>query len=117
VIDARYANSPTLGAEGAEEVFVTAAADIRHIRTARGLAKKLTLLDKMGTLRKGPFVVIEFDTPWNLFAAKQRGIATPVFRSNPGFVGRGFTAGGAREFVIPNFVIEELSNVTRRIVE
>jgi len=92
----------SLGRPGSPDVFVTAAADIRRIRTARGLAKKLTLVDEMGRLRKGPFVVIEFDTPW--------GIATPVFRNNPGFVGRGRTAGGAREFVVPNLPLDELSN-------
>ena len=28
--------------------------------------------------------------------------ASPILRSDPGFVGQGFTAGGAREFVLPN---------------
>lgn len=39
--------------------------------------------------------VIEFSTP-------SEGLASPVFRSNPGFVGGGLTSGGAPEFVIPN---------------
>jgi len=92
----------SLGRPGSPDVFVTAAADIRRIRTARGLAKKLTLVDETGQLRQGPFIVIEFDTPW--------GIATPVFRNDPGFVGGGRTAGGAREFVVPNLPLNQLSN-------
>lgn len=36
-----------------------------------------------------------FDTPAS-------GLASPVFRTNPGFVGSGLTSGGAREFVVPN---------------
>jgi YD repeat-containing protein len=92
----------SLGRSGRPDAFVTAAADIRRIRTARGLAKKLTLVDETGQLRQGPFIVIEFDTPW--------GIATPVFRNDPGFVGGGRTAGGAREFVVPNLPLNQLSN-------
>jgi Novel toxin 10 len=41
------------------------------------------------------FQVIRFATP-------DEGLASPVFRTNPGFVGRGFSSGGAPEFVIPN---------------
>ena len=40
-------------------------------------------------------MLIEFPTP-------SEGLASPVFRTNPGFVGGGQTAGGASEFVIPN---------------
>ena len=43
---------------------------------------------------EGGFTIFEFPTP--------EGIATPINRNNPGFVGHGQTAGGAREFVIPN---------------
>ena len=39
--------------------------------------------------------MIQFPTP-------EEGLASPVFRSNPGFVGGGYTAGGAPEFVVPN---------------
>ena len=63
VLEAKYVSTKTLGAPNAKDVFVTAAADIRRIRTARGLAKKLTLLDETGRLRQEPFAVIEFDTP------------------------------------------------------
>ena len=38
----------------------------------------------------------------NGIATPSRGIASTVFRNNPGFVGGGRTAGGAPEFVIPN---------------
>lgn len=38
---------------------------------------------------------MEFPTP-------TEGLASPVLRSNPGFVGGGRTAEGTREFVIPN---------------
>ncbi len=93
-------NVTHLGRPGATEVFITAAADIRHIKTARGLAKRLTLVDEQGQLLRGPMMVIEFDTP--------PGIASPVFRSTPGFVGFGRTAGGAREFVVPNLPLEQL---------
>jgi Novel toxin 10 len=42
--------------------------------------------------------VIEFNTP-------DAGLASAINRSLPGFVGYGKTAGGAREFVIPNQTI------------
>lgn len=90
---------------------MTAASDIRRIKTARGLAKKLTLIDEQGNLRVGRMMIIEFDTPF--------GIASPVFRNFPGFVGKGRTAGGAREFVVPNYSLEQLRslNPTIRFVE
>jgi nitrogen regulatory protein PII len=99
----------TLGRLGAADVFITAASDIRRIRTARGLARRLTLVDEAGNLDIRPKLVLEFDTPLN-------GIASPVFRSTPGFVGRGRTAGGAREFVVPNLPLSELKNLTWRLV-
>ena len=45
------------------------------------------------------------------------GIASPVNRTNHGFVGRGLTAGGASEFVIPNGPTRDLANVSRRPAE
>ncbi|WP_448593694.1 polymorphic toxin type 10 domain-containing protein [Thermoflexus hugenholtzii] len=105
VIPADLADSVvTLGPPGAEDVFVTAADDIAGIKTTRDLAYRLTLVDEAGNLRKGPFAVLEFDTP-------EYGIASPINRRIPGFVGRGRTAGGAREFVIPNFPISNLKNL------
>ncbi len=52
----------------------------------------------------------EFDT-------LEYGIASLVFRTEPGFIGSGRTAGGAREFVILNLALENLANLINRIVE
>lgn len=76
--------------------------DIANIRSARELAERLALRGPDGRLREGPFAVDVFDTP--------SGIASPVRRALPGFVGGGRTAGGAREFVIPNLGRSELQN-------
>ncbi len=78
----------TLGNAGAADVFVTASSDIKGLNAAQ-IAQKLTIPESsLG------FKVITFETP--------QGIASPINRTNPGFVGRGRTAGGAREFVVPN---------------
>jgi Novel toxin 10 len=45
--------------------------------------------------REPTYQVIEFPTP-------SSGLASPVNRLDPGFIGGGRTAGGAREFVLPN---------------
>ncbi len=74
-------------------MFVTAADDIAGLNPAQ-LAERLTIRQSR------TFTVIEFDTPAS-------GLASPVFRNNPGFVGGGRTAGGAREFVLPNGPIPE----------
>ena len=60
---------------------------------------------------KGPFTIYEFDTP-------SSGIASPVFRNNPGFVstGTGRTGGDLREFVIPNLEKKNLNNLIERSV-
>lgn len=79
----------TLGRLGASDVFVTAADDIAGMSAAQ-IAERLTIPQSPTGFR-----VIEFPTP-------QSGVASPVFRTDPGFVGGGRTAGGAREFVIPN---------------
>lgn len=84
--------SKTLGAPGADDVFVTAAKDIKGLDAA-GIAKRLTIPES-----NSGFKVIEFNTPLN-------GLSSPIKRTNPGFVGRGQTLGGAREFTIPNQVI------------
>ena len=109
VVDARFANSPTLGGSSAADVFVTAADDISGITTSQGLANRLTLLDNAGNLRRGPFAVFEFDTPAN-------GLGSPIFRNNTGFIQGGFTGGGAREFVLPNMQVNQLQNVTTHII-
>jgi RHS repeat-associated protein len=109
VIPAEFVGGSRLGAPGAKEAWVTAADDLVGITTSRGLAERLTLLDKAGNLISGPRAIIEFD-------AVTKGLASPVFRNTPGFAGFGRTAGGAREFVLPNLDISSLSNVTTRIV-
>jgi hypothetical protein len=105
----KYADSPTLGAPVDSDVFVTAAADIAGITTAADLARRLSLFDKTGALRSGPFSVTEFSTPAS-------GLASPILRSNPGFTGNGLTGGGAREFVLPNLKVKELTDVASRTV-
>lgn len=85
-------NANTLGALDAVDVFVTAADDIAGL-SAKQIAKRLTIPNN-----SFGFKVIEFPTP-------KVGIASPINRINPGFIGFGRTAGGAREFVIPNQLI------------
>lgn len=105
-----YQDIETLGRGNSDEVFITAADDIKDITSSKELANRLTLIDENGKLLEGPFEVIEFDIPYE-------GIASPIDRTNPGFVGKGRTAGGAREFTIPNKKINELKNVLKRIIE
>ncbi|NDC83802.1 hypothetical protein EB093_09120 [bacterium] len=104
VIDEEFLGTETL-ARGSE-AWVTAADDIKGISNSTDLAKRLTLTNENGRLLDDSKVILEFDTP--------SGIATPINRNNPGFVtpGTGKTAGGAREFVIPNQKLEELQNLT-----
>ena len=110
VAPAEFGSGPRLAAPGSSEAFVTAADDIAGITNSRALAERLTLVDDAGELIPGPRAVIEFDTPAS-------GIASPISRTNPGFAGRGKTRGGAREFTMPNAKVDELSNVSSRIVE
>lgn len=91
----------TLGAPSASDVFVTAAQDIQGLG-AKDIAKKLTIPNS-----SSGFQIFEFNTP--------TGIASPINRTNPGFVGGGRTAGGAREFVIPNQEIPK--GDVRRVVQ
>ena len=79
----------TLGRPGAADVFVTAADDIAGMNASQ-IANRLSIPQS-----STGFKVFEFPTP-------QSGVASPVFRTDPGFIGGGRTAGGAREFVIPN---------------
>jgi hypothetical protein len=109
VIPEEFANSPTLGAAGSSDVFVTAAKDIKGITNSTDLATRLTLLNNDGSLVKGPFKVFEFNTP--------QGIASPINRTTPGFIGRGVTAGGASEYTVPNLKIDELTNLRSYIVK
>ncbi|MEZ0469088.1 polymorphic toxin type 10 domain-containing protein [Luteimonas salinilitoris] len=91
----------TLGRPGAPDVFVTAADDISGMNASQ-IANRLTIESSPTGFR-----IFEFQTP-------QSGVASPVFRTNPGFLGGGRTAGGAREFVLPNMPIPP--NATVRTV-
>ena len=95
-------DAATLGAPTAKDVFVTAASDLSRITTPAGIAKRL------GIPAAKAFRVIEFP------ASSVEGLASPINRTNPGFVGGGLTAGGAREFVLPNGPIP--SGATTRII-
>ncbi len=93
-------NPTTLGRTA--DVFVTDAKALQGLN-AKQIADKLTIPQS-----SSGFKVIEFPTP-------SSGIASPVFRNNPGFVGGGRTAGGAPEFVIPNGPVP--AGATTRIVQ
>ena len=92
---------PKLGPPGRSDVFVTAADDIAGMN-AEQISQRLTINPNK------KFTVIEFDTP-------SSGVASPINRPDPGFIGGGRTAGGAREFVIPNQSVPSGSTV--RIVQ
>jgi hypothetical protein len=108
VVPADFANTPTLSGIGSSDAFVTSADDIAGIETGEDLAFRLALLAEDGSLLTGAKAVIEFDAP-------DEGLACPVLRTNPGFAGRGRTAGGASEFVLPNLRVEQLRNVPVRL--
>ena len=83
-----------LGKPGDPEVFITAAEDLSPYRTQSSVETRLTL-----TPARRAIVTFDYDV-------EAGSIASPVFRANPGFVGRGRTAGGAREWVIPNLPLD-----------
>ena len=93
----------TLGPPSVSDVFVTNANDIKGL-DAQGISQKLTI-----PISSSGYNVIEFPS------AGVNGIASPVNRSNPGFVGQGRTLGGASEFVIPNGPVP--SNAVSRNVQ
>lgn len=88
----------TLGAPGAADVFVTDANAIRGMNSSQ-IANGLTIPGS-----PSGFNVIEFPTP--------NGIASPINRMNPGFVGGGQTAGGLPEYVVPNGPIPANATIT-----
>jgi hypothetical protein len=92
----------TLGRPGTSDVFVTAASDLAGLNASQ-IATRLTIPESTTGFR-----VIEFVTP-------RSGVASPVFRTDPGFIGGGKTAGGAREFVIPNGPVP--TNAIHRLVQ
>jgi hypothetical protein len=59
-------------------------------------------LDKSGEFNDEASAIVFFKL------RDKTGLASPIFRQDPGFVGRGRTAGNAREFVIPNKPLSEL---------
>lgn len=77
-----------LGRSTELDVFVTASSDIKGMNAAQ-ISKRLAISES-----STGYKVFEFDP--------LQGIATPINRKNPGFIGGGKTAGGAREFVVPN---------------
>ena len=79
----------TLGKPGDIDVFVTNASELRGL-SASEIARKLTIPESSS------LKVIEFPTK------SVDGLASPIRRTNPGFIGGGRTAGGASEFVVPN---------------
>ncbi len=91
----------TLGAPQVADVFVTAADDIAGMNVSQ-ISEALTIPSS------NSFSVIEFPSAG-------QAVASPVNRTNPGFVGKGKTAGGAREFVVPNQKIPK--DATIRVVE
>jgi RHS repeat-associated protein len=88
----------TLGAPGAADVFVTDANAIRGMNSSQ-IANGLTISGS-----PSGFNVIEFPTP--------NGIASPINRMNPGFVGGGQTTGGLPEYVVPNGPIPANATIT-----
>jgi Novel toxin 10 len=76
-------------------------------RTAKDGAPLVSLRrQRAGHPSPSGFQVIEFPTP--------EGIASPINRTNPGFVGGGKTAGGLPEYTVPNGPIPK--NATTRTV-
>ena len=81
-------NATSLGLPGAADVFVTSGGALDGM-TSSQISNALTIPDS-----PSGFNLFEFATP--------EGIASPIGRTNPGFVGGGQTAGGLPEFVVPN---------------
>jgi hypothetical protein len=103
-------NATTLGKAGDIDAFVVGASELKGLTTSEEVARKLSLFNKDGSLVRGPFRIIEFDTPTS-------GLAQPFNRANTGFINGGKTAGGATEYVIPNVSITELKNVTQTTIK
>jgi hypothetical protein len=79
---------PTLGSPANADVFVTDARAIEGLTPAQ-------ISQKLSIPASDTFTVVKFETPAG-------GLASPINRTNPGFIGGGRTAGGAPEFVVPN---------------
>lgn len=93
--------STTLGRPGDADTFVTDATKVRGM-SATELQQALGIEPS-----ETGYKVIEFPS------ARTPDAAVPINRTNPGFVGRGFTSpGGLPEWVVPNGPIPEGSTVT-----
>jgi putative RNase toxin 10 of polymorphic toxin system len=92
--------SGQLGRVGEPDVFVTDATSVRGMDAAQ-IAQRLSIPESPTGYR-----VFEFPS------SSVNGIASPINRSAPGFIGGGRTLGGAPEFVIPNGMIPEGATVT-----
>jgi hypothetical protein len=79
----------TLGLPRDVDVFMPAAEDVAGL-DASSVTERLGISPSLSG-----YQVIEFPTPAS-------GIASPINRTNPGFIGRGRTVGGAKECVLPN---------------
>jgi hypothetical protein len=99
----------TLARTAETDAFVANPAELKGLNATQ-IAEKLTLKNADGSFVKGPFKLIEFDTP-------VEGLAQPFNRTNPGFVNGGKTAGGATEYVVPNMKVTDLKNVTQTVIK
>jgi hypothetical protein len=79
---------PTLGLPGDADVYVTDPAAIKGMTPAQ-------ISERLGIPPSDTYTIIQLPTP-------SGGLASPILRTNPGFVGGGLTSGGAPEFVVPN---------------
>jgi len=95
-IEAGFTNV-TLARPGDPDVFITAAEDLARYRTQSAVESRLAL--PSGPQR----AVVTFKYDW-----EAGGIASPILRNYPEFIGGGITAGGAREWVIPNRPLSKL---------
>lgn len=84
-------NPGFIGREGARRAFVTAADDIAGLKTPTEIAERL------GIEKAQRYIIIRFPA-----TEINKGLATPTNYSDPLFLGRGLTSGGAREFIVPN---------------
>ncbi len=85
-----------LAKPGDPDVFITAAEDLARYRTQASVERRLAL-------PAGQRAVVTFK-----YDVEAGGIASPIFRHYPEFVGGGRTLGGAREWVIPNRPLNQL---------
>ncbi|NQY35755.1 MAG: hypothetical protein HRT37_12445 [Alteromonadaceae bacterium] len=96
-----YVTPTTLAKAGNADVFVTDASALQGL-SANQIADTLTIPQS-----STGFNVVEFSS------SNVNGIASPINRTNPGFIQGGRTAGGVSEFVIPNGKIPNDSTIRK----